>query len=134
MAKSGNADTQRITFKAADAVKTTTAQWHISRLTGSMTAGLASTAADEVIGVIDSNQSESSDYVSVVVHGMTKVVMLSLTVAAVGDFLVASTLGTANAFATNTSNQVILGRALETSRTGGAVTCFVAVQKYGVLD
>ena len=141
MAIYANADTERMTFICGDKAKTSTSQYRIAVLDASMTVSVvgSSGAYKNVIGVIDSFQSSSSEAVSVVMHGLAKVFMgVSCTA---GDPLISDASGTAaplvaytiTSISTGTSalsnTNVILGTALQGGITSGAMMCFVNTQK-----
>ncbi len=124
----GNSDTGRATFSVGGSLATTTSQYKAAYISASMTACLCSNAADLAIGIVDSYQSASSDYVSIITNGLAKGIMRTGTSCAIGALLVSDDLGTLDTAITNTTDQNILGRALNVPATGGAVTIFVNIQ------
>lgn len=132
MSNFGNADSDYITLLADDDLKTTTALYKTVYLSASMTGSLASMSSDKVVGLVSEKMSSGSEYVTVCHNGLAKGTMLSLTVATAGDWLVAWTTGALTTFSTATTAQNIVGQALTASRTGGAVTLLVKIQKYGI--
>ena len=124
----GNADTCRVSFACGSSLATTTSQYRVAYISASMTACLATNAADLAIGITDSYQSAGSDAVSVITTGLAKGIMRTGTASAIGDILVADAAGTLDVAITNTTDQNIIGRALDVPATGGAVTVYVNIQ------
>ena len=134
MAKTMNSASEIITFDCGAALRTTTAENKVVYLEGNMAVDLASAAADKIVGIVSSMNrlSASSEQVGVIVHGMAKGVMLSATACTYGDWLVATTQGLLDVYATNTAQQNIVGIAYETPGTGGAVTVYVHPVPFGI--
>lgn len=123
-----NADTSRVSLIVGTGVNTSTSQYKCVYMGASMTANLCTAATDDVIGIIDSNQSASSDYVSVIYHGLAKGVMRTGTSCVIGALLVPDAGGTLDTAITATNDENIVGRALTVPATGGAVTVLVHPQ------
>ena len=136
MAKTMNSASEIITFDASSGLLTTTAEGKVAYLDGNMSVDIASTAADKIVGVVSSinRLSSSSEQVGVIVHGMGKATMRSATACTYGDWLVASTNGSVDVYGTNTAQQNIVGYALETPGTGGAVTVYVHPVPFGIYN
>jgi hypothetical protein len=137
MAINANADTERITFIAGANARTTTSQYMVAYLSGSMTASVVTSLGAQplAIGIIDSFQSSGSQAVSVIVHGLAKGYMADSCTA--GRPLVPSTAGTLQPLLQYTLTSIgtgttlltctttIIGTALQAGRTAGAMMVFV---------
>ena len=123
MAVIGGQQATRYSFKAGDGAKTTTSQYKLAYISASMTVSVPSVTAAPIIGLIESYQSSNSEVVSVITAGIAKGVMRTATTCAIGALLVADVggLGTLDTGITDTTAQVIVGRALNVPVTGGAV-------------
>jgi len=120
-----NGTTLRMSFKCGDEVKTTTSQYKVARLTASMTVSIATAVTDNVVGIIESMQSAGSEVCSVITHGVARGIMQTATSCAIGVWLVANPTGTLETAITNTTAQIVVGRALTVPATGGAVVVYV---------
>ena len=134
MAAYSNALSDRVTFIAGASILTTTSYCRVGYISASMTCCLASASSDDAIGIIDTTLSAGSDAVTVIMHGLARGVMQSATACAIGDWLVADTMGSLDVALTNTTaNQQIIGRALEVPATGGSVQIYVNIHAGGTI-
>lgn len=125
MSKRGNSNSIRVSFIAGASTRTTTSQFMACYLSSAMTANIATAAADDVIGIIDSYQSASSQAVDVIVLGPATGVMRTGTTCVIGALLIADAGGTLDVALTNTTDQTIIGRAMSVPVSGGVVRILV---------
>ena len=123
----GNGTTKRMTFKCGTGARTTTSQYRVAYISGSMTVCVSSAAADEAVGIIDSMQSAGSEYCSVITSGLALGVMHSATTCVIGAWLVANTEGSLDIPDTVTTDNVVVGRALSVPASGGTVMVMVNI-------
>jgi hypothetical protein len=128
----GNADSSRITLLADDSLKTITSQFKVAYLKTAGMAALCTSAADKVLGLVESYQSASSETVTIIYDGLARGYNLASTMCAAGDFLAPAALGTLVPYITNTTAQVIVGMAIDPGTTSGAITVLVGRNPYGI--
>jgi len=132
MAMIGSNNTVRESFKCGASVATTTSQYKSCYLSTDFTVSICTALTDKVVGIIDSYQTSDSKVCEVITFGFAKGYMLAGTVCSAGDMLTPAAGGTVTLFITNTSLQYLIGMAMDTPATAGAVTIYVNPQKYGI--